>query len=76
MAKIGVSCDIEKYEVKEYPRHIYGKEIESKAWFYILVLPKLSYSLKEKRQELLVFDMKTIASIVIQLTVGVQRIHD
>ena len=60
IAKIGVTCDIEAYEVNQYPRHIYADEKVGPAWFYTMAMPKLSYSLKEKQQEFLVFDLETI----------------
>jgi len=48
IAKIGVTCNIDAYEVNSYPRHVYGNEVIGDAWFYTMVMPKLSYSLKDK----------------------------
>ena len=39
-------------------------------------MKKLSYSLKDKMDEILVFDLETIAKLSIQLTMGLNRIHD
>ena len=46
--------------MQEYPRHIYGQEIVGKAWFYVMIMPKLSYSLKDKQSETMVFDIETV----------------
>lgn len=40
-----------------------------------MVMPRLSYSLKDKQQDILVFDLETIQKIIIQLTLGLHEIH-
>jgi hypothetical protein len=60
IAKTGFSCNIEEIEVNEYPRYIYGKEKVGMAWFYIIVMPKLDYSLKDMQDKIMVFDIETI----------------
>ena len=76
MAKIGVSIPIEEYEVNDYPRHIYGREVVGKAWFYVIVMKRLSYSLRDKMDSVLMLDMDTVQKLSTQLTIGLNRIHE
>lgn len=58
VAKSGYAVEIIDYEFNNYPRQVIGNEPEEIQCFFIMVMPKLSYSLHDKMNEYPFFGME------------------
>lgn len=59
-AKDGFVVDIDDFEIADYERRVYGREPPGKTRFLITVMPRMSYSLKDKQQQCMCFDSESI----------------
>lgn len=76
-AKSGYVGEIKYYGVCKYPRKTSNNEPEGDCWFYVIIMDRYQYSLKNliDLHGEVGLSMEAIQKIALQLTLGLHHIH-